>query len=100
MVKKMKNWLSSCKPLPNRRKWLGRGLQLLFLCFYGNWRCEGISHAWYRHNILRTVGIRLDFLAQVANVSFDQARIASFVITPDALDDHIGSKDLPGMGDQ
>src|SRR6266568_589926 len=47
---------------------------------------EGISYTGHSHNILRTVRLGLNFLAQVTNMGLHEAGVPSFVITPDALD--------------
>src|ERR1019366_1169229 len=36
----------------------------------------------------------------MANMCFYKARIARFIIAPDALDNHIGCQNLPGMSNQ
>src|SRR6266568_9667707 len=78
------------------------GVQLknVDLWLYGNGRRESITHAWYCHNILRTVRIRLNFLAQVANVRLDQSGVSRLIISPDSLNNHICGKNLPGVGNE
>src|SRR5947207_12285947 len=66
----------------------------------GNGGCEGVSDTRNCHNELWAIGIGLNLLAQVANMRFDQSRIASFIIAPYTLDNHIGGEDLAGVGDQ
>lgn len=57
-------WLTSLFPMPERSLGIGkREVSHYKLLFYGNRSGKGIANTRNRHNILRTIGIWLDFLS-------------------------------------
>ena len=61
---------------------------------------EGVSPAWHRQNMARTLRISLHLLTQVVHMRFDQAGISPFSVSPHAAADDARCQHVSGMRHQ
>src|SRR3954452_11694538 len=59
---------------------------------------EAVADAAHREDVLRLLGVRLELLAQVADVDVDGARVAIGRVAPYAREEHVAREHAPRPG--
>src|SRR4051794_18843864 len=61
---------------------------------------EAVAHAAHREEVLRVLRVRLQLLAQVADVDVDRARVAVGRVAPDPRQQHVAREDAARVAGQ